>query len=159
MFPMMSLLCIAVAAVSAAGQTHFDVAPSAGVFSYRDYGSKTGALAGVELLVRRHDLGLALTEEVGGGAAHLATFADVTYSHSSGPWSILLGAGPSHISHKNFESARPFNAEAELGHTWRQRTLFLRFRYCHYVVNGFRERVTMTGPSFSFGARFPIGRH
>jgi hypothetical protein len=157
MFSLLSLLCIAVAAGSAAGQIRFDVAPSAGLFSYRDYGAKVGASAGLELLARYHDVGLAVTEEVGGGAAHLATYADVTYSHSSGPWSILLGAGPSHVSHKNFDSAKPLNVEAELGHTWRQTILFLRYRYRHYVVNGFRDRLTMSGPSFSFGARIPIG--
>ena len=155
----MFLLCIAVAAVSAAGQTRFDVAPSAGFFSYQDFGSKkTGASASVELLLRRSDFGIALTEEVGGGAAYLATFGDVTYSHSSGPWSILLGTGPSHVKHKELALAKPWNAEAELGHTWRHTTLFLRYRYCHYVVNGFRERLTMTGPAFAFGVRIPIGR-
>jgi hypothetical protein len=154
----MFLLCIAVTAGSAAGQTRFDVAPSAGFFSYRDYGAKVGAIASVELLARHHDLGIAVTEEVGGGAAHLATYADVTYSHSYGPWSLLLGAGPSHVSHKNFGSADPFNAEAEVGHAWQRTALFLRIRYRHYVVNGFRERLTMTGPSFALGVRVPIGR-
>src|SRR5256885_10884559 len=116
-FPMF-LLFVAVAAGSAAGQTRFDVAPAAGFFSYKDSGPKSGATASVELLLRRSDFGVAVTEEVGGGAAFLATYGDVTYSHSSGPWSILLGTGPSHVKHKELSLAKPWNAEAELGHTW-----------------------------------------
>src|SRR5580765_819174 len=40
MFSLLTLLCITVAAGSAAGQIRFDVEPSAGLFSYRDYGAK-----------------------------------------------------------------------------------------------------------------------